>query len=433
MAEPTTTSPPLSSPPGASAGTFVFILVMVAFDFLAFGIIAPVLPDLVRQFEGGDFARASAITGYFGFAWATMQFIFSPILGAWSDRFGRRPVILISCFGLSIDYIFMALAPSLTLLFIGRIISGITTSNVSTAFAYVTDVTPPERRAKQFGLISAAFGIGFIVGPAVGGYLGNMNLRYPFWGAAILSLCNALYGYFILPESLPPERRAKSAWHMANPLGSLKLLRSHPELAGLSVVVTLYYLAHNSLPSMWALYTEYRYSWSRGDVGLSLAIVGVFAAIVSGALVGPIVKRFGERRSVLSGLLFGIVGFAGFALATRGWILLSVIPFIALWGIAAPAVQSLMSRRVDPSSQGKLQGAINSLRAITGMAGPLLFTQVFTLAISPRARFHFPGAPYFLAALLLLSSLLLAAYVTRPGAATAEPSPQAAPSLGPSE
>jgi DHA1 family tetracycline resistance protein-like MFS transporter len=319
------------------------------------------------------------------------------------------------------------------LLFVGRIISGITTSNVSTAFAYVTDVTPPEKRAKQFGLISAAFGVGFIIGPAVGGYLGSTNLRYPFWAAAFLSLANALYGYFILPESLPPERRAKSAWHMANPLGSLKLLRSHRELAGLSVVVTLYYLAHNSLPSMWALYTEQRYNWNRRDVGLSLAIVGVFAAVVSGVLVGPFVKRFGERRSVLSGLLFGFLGFAGFALATRGWILLAVIPFIALWGIAAPAVQSLMSRRVDASSQGKLQGAINSLRAITGMAGPILFTQVFALSISPRASVHLPGAPYFLAALLLLASLLLAAYVTRPGAATAEHVPQPAPSLDPSD
>src|SRR3979490_1970216 len=245
MAEPTTTPTPT-----VGRAAFVFILVMVAFDFLAFGIIAPVLADLIRQFEGGDFARASSITCYFVFAWATMQFIFSPILGAWSDRFGRRPVILISCFGLAIDYVIMALAPSLRWLFLGRIISGITTSNVATAFAYVTDVTPPEQRAKPFGLISAAFGLGFVIGPAVGGYLGTTHLRFPFWAAAALSLVNALYGYFVLPESLPPERRAKSAWHMANPLGSLSLLRSHPELAGLSVVMVLYYLAHQSLPSV---------------------------------------------------------------------------------------------------------------------------------------------------------------------------------------
>ncbi len=219
MAETTTTPAP-----SAGRGAFVFILIMVAFDFLAFGIIAPVLPDLVRQFEGGDFARASSITGYFGLAWATMQFIFSPILGAWSDRFGRRPVILISCFGLGIDYIVMALAPSLRWLFVGRIISGITTSNVATAFAYITDVTPPEKRAKQFGLISAAFGIGFIIGPAVGGFLGNINLRFPFWAAAALSLANALYGLFILPESLPPERRAKSAYSLAFPSLSLSTI-----------------------------------------------------------------------------------------------------------------------------------------------------------------------------------------------------------------
>ena len=414
MAEPNTTPAP-----SVGRAAFTFILIMVAFDFLAFGIIAPVLPDLIRQFEGGDFGRASRITGYFGFAWATMQFIFSPLLGAWSDRFGRRPVILISCFGLSIDYVFMALAPSLRWLLVGRIISGITTSNVSTAFAYVTDVTKPEERAKPFGMISAAFGLGFVIGPAVGGWLGNMNLRFPFWAAAALSFGNALYGYFVLPESLPPERRAKSAWHMANPLGALRLLRSNTELAGLAVVMTLYYLAHNSLPSMWALYTEYRYAWNRSDVGNSLALVGVCAAVVSGVLVGPFVKRFGERRSLLAGLLFGTIGFAGFGLGTRGWMMLAVIPFIALWGIAAPAIQSLMSRHVDPSSQGKLQGAINSLRAVTGMAGPVLFTQIFTVAISPRFGLHLPGAPYDLAAVLLGASMLLAVYVTRPSEAPA--------------
>src|SRR5712692_10761089 len=432
MAEATTTPTSSSSRPGAGRAAFVFILVTVLFDFLAFGIIAPVLPNLIIQFEGGNIARAAAITGYFGFAWALMQFIFSPILGAWSDRFGRRPVILISCFGLGLDYIFMALAPSLKWLLVGRIISGITASNISSAFAYVTDVTPPEKRAKQFGYLAASFGMGFIIGPAVGGFLGSINLLFPFWAAAALSLANALYGLFILPESLPPERRAKSAWHMANPVGSLNLLRSHPELAGLSVVTTLYYLAHNSLPSVWALYTEFRYDWNRRDVGLSLAVVGVCAAVVSGVLVGPFVKRFGERRSVLSGLLFGTLGFAGFALAPSGRILLSVIPFIALWGIAAPAIQSLMSRRVDPTSQGKLQGAINSIRAVTGMAGPVLFTQIFAVAISPGVRFHLPGAPYHLAALLLGASLLVAVYVTRPSEVT-QSAEQTATNINPSK
>lgn len=406
-------APPISTPPHGRAA-FAFILVTALFDFLAFGIIAPVLPNLVIQFEHGNIARASDVTGYFAFAWATMQFIFSPILGAWSDRFGRRPVILISCFGFGLDYIFMALAPSLGWLFVGRIISGITASNISTAFAYITDVTPPERRAKQFGLIAASFGLGFIIGPAVGGFLGNVNLRFPFWVAAGLSLANALYGLLILPESLPPERRAKSAWHMANPLGSLTLLRSHPQLTGLAIVLTLFYLAQQSLPSVFVLYTQYRFGWGQSQVGVALAVVGVSTSIVSGILVGPYVRKFGERRSVLSGLLFGCMGFFSFALARRGSIFLSAIPFLGLWGIAGPAIQSLMTRRVDPSSQGKLQGAINGLRSITGMIGPLLFTQIFALAISPHASLRLPGAPYFLAGMLLFSSVLLADFVTRP-------------------
>ena len=403
----------------ASRAAFAFIVVTVAFDFLAFGIIAPVLPNLILQFEGGNISHAASITGWFGLAWATMQFIFSPILGAWSDRFGRRPVILISCLGLGLDYIFMALAPSLRWLFVGRLISGITTSNVSTAFAYITDVTPPAERAKKFGMLGAAFGMGFVVGPAIGGFFGAHNLRLPFWIAAGLSLANALYGFFILPESLPPERRAKSAWHMANPLGSLSLLRSHPELAGLSVVITLYYLAHQALPSVFVLYTEFRYSWTPSFEGYALTLVGVCIAVVSGGLVGPYAKRFGVRFSLLSGLFYGCLGFVGFAAAGRGSYFLAALPFIALWGIAGPAMQSLMSQHVDHSSQGKLQGAINSLRAITGMVGPVLFTQIFAAAIAPNAKIHFPGAPYYLAALLLFASLTLAVFVTRPSAQVA--------------
>jgi MFS transporter, DHA1 family, tetracycline resistance protein len=309
---------------------FIFIFITILLDFLALGIIAPVLPNLIIQFKGGNIASAASITGYFGFAWATMQFIFSPILGAWSDRFGRRPIILISCAGLGFDYILMALAPTLAWLFVGRVISGITTSNISTAFAYVTDVTPRERRAKQFGLISAAFGLGFIIGPAVGGLLGNQHLRLPFWVAAGLSLTNAIYGYFILPESLPPERRAKKAWHMANPLGALTLLRSHPELGGLAIVTVLYYLAHQVLPTIFVLYADYRYGWSERTIGLSLAAVGVCVSLASGLLVGPFVKRFGERFSLLSGLAFGFLAFMGFGLASRGWMAFASIPLIAL-------------------------------------------------------------------------------------------------------
>jgi DHA1 family tetracycline resistance protein-like MFS transporter len=311
-----------------------------------------------------------------------------------------------------VDYIFMALAPTLRWLFVGRIISGITTSNVSTAFAYIADVTPAEERAKRYGMLGAAFGLGFVIGPAVGGLLGHYSLRAPFWAAAGLSLANFLYGCFVLPESLPVEKRAKSAWHMANPLGSLSLLRSHPELGGLAVVNTFYYMAHQSLPSVFVLYSEYRYGWTTRGVGIALAVVGVCAAAVSGGMVGPYVKKFGERFSLLSGLVFGVIGFGGMAMASRGWALLAAIPFIALWGVAGPAMQSMMSQRVDPSSQGKLQGAINSIRALTGMAGPLIFTQIFAAAISVTAEVHLPGAPYYLAAGFLIAAIGVAAWVT---------------------
>ena len=404
--------PAVAGAPGSRAA-MTFIIVTVLLDFLAFGIIAPVLPDLIKQFEGGNIARASDMVGYFGLIWNLMQFMFLPVLGAWSDRFGRRPVILISCLGLGLDYIFMAMAPSLKWLFVGRMISGITASNVSTAFAYITDISAPEQRAKRFGMLGASFGVGFVVGPAVGGLLGQYNLRAPFWAAAALSIANFLYGLFVLPESLPKEKRAKAAWRMANPAGSLTLLRSHPELAGMSIVVILYYLAHQALQSVWVLYTEYRYGWNQRDIGLSLGLVGVCAVIVSGGLVGPYVKKFGERLSLTTGLFYGVLGFLGFGLAWRGWGALAAIPFIALWGVAGPAMQSLMSQRVDPSSQGKLQGAINSLRALTGMAGPVLFTQVFSASIEKNARVHLPGAAYLLAAALLAGAMGVAVMVTR--------------------
>src|SRR5271170_2436270 len=396
-----------------SRAAMTFIIVTVMLDFLAFGIIAPVLPNLIIRFEGGDIARASNITGYFGFAWNLMQFLFLPVLGAWSDRFGRRPVILISCLGLGLDYVFMALAPSLRWLFLGRLISGITASNVSTAFAYITDISEPSVRAKRFGMLGAAFGVGFVVGPAVGGLLGQYNLRAPFWAAAALSIANFFYGMFVLPESLLKEKRANTVWHMANPLGSLTLLRSHPELAGLSIVAILYYLAHQSLQNVWVLYTEYRYGWNTRSVGISLAVVGVCAVIVSGGLVGPYVKKFGERFSLASGLFYGFLGFVGFGVAWKGWGALAAIPFIALWGVAGPAMQSLMSQKVNASSQGKLQGAINSLRALTGMVGPVLFTQVFSLAIADRAKVHVPGAPYYLAGILLIAAMGMAVVATR--------------------
>lgn len=401
----------VTRPPSKAA--FAFIFVTVALDMLALGIMVPVLPKLIIQFEGGDIVRAAAATGLFGFSWAAMQFVFSPVLGALSDRYGRRTVILLSNFGLGLDYVLMALAPSLSWLFMGRIVSGITASSFSTAGAYISDVTPAEGRAARFGMLGAAFGLGFVVGPAVGGLLGAYNLRLPFWVAAGLSLANAAYGFFVLPESLPPERRSPLKWRKANPVGALALLHSHPQLFGLSIATFLYYVAHEVLPSMFVLYTDYRYHWNARTVGLALAAVGVGSTLVSGGLVRPAVKRFGEEGALLTGLLFGAAGFALYGWAPTGAFFWLGIPLVSIWGLAGPAMQGLMTRVVGPSEQGQLQGALSSLRGVTGMLGPILFTQTFAAAIDVRHAFKLPGAPYLLASLLLLASLGWARRVIR--------------------
>jgi DHA1 family tetracycline resistance protein-like MFS transporter len=343
--------------------------------------IIPVLPKLVVAFSGGDTAYGAEMFGLIGAVWALMQFFFSPVQGALSDRFGRRPVILLSNLGLGLDYIIMALAPNLLWLIVGRVGSGIASASVSTAFAYIADVTPPEKRAASFGLIGVAFGVGFVLGPALGGLLGGLDPRLPFWVAAGLSLANACYGLFVLPESLPPERRAPFSWRRANPLGSLKLLRSYPQLLGLAGVHFLGQLAHVVLATATVLYVSYRYDWDEPTVGLMLAAVGVCSAIVQGGLVGRAVKRFGERRVLLAGLLCGAAGLAIFGLAENGaWFLVGV-PVMTLWGLSSPALQGLMTRRVQPSEQGQLQGAASSLQGIANMVGPFLFAKVFALSI----------------------------------------------------
>lgn len=399
---------------GPSRAAFVFVFVTVALDMLAIGIMAPVLPRLILQLEGGVMADAVRMTGAFGLVWALMQFLFSPVLGALSDRFGRRPVILASNFGLGLDYVLMALAPSLGWLFLGRVISGITAASFSTAGAYIADVSTPAERPRRFGMLGAAFGIGFIVGPAVGGQLGAIDLRLPFWAAAFLSLANAVYGMFILPESLPKERRSPFTLAKANGLGSLRLLRSHRELTGLALAMVLYFLAHEALPSVFVLYTTHRYGWTEQQVAWSLSAVGLASATVSGGLVGPVVKALGERRTLLLSLGAGMLGFLGYALAPTGAWFLAGIPLVGLWGLTGPSVQSLLTQRVSPTEQGQLQGSIAALRSLTGIFGPLLFTQVFAAAIDPSLSFQLPGAPYFLGAGLLLMSMAVAARVARP-------------------
>jgi DHA1 family tetracycline resistance protein-like MFS transporter len=407
--------PPTASPPAGRAQrapAFVFVFITVLLDMLALGMIIPVLPKLVADFLGGDTARAAQIFGLFGTAWALMQFVFSPVQGALSDRFGRRPLILMSNFGLGLDYILMALAPTLTWLFVGRVISGITSASVSTAYAYIADVTPGEKRAGRFGLLGVAFGAGFVCGPALGGLAGNISPRLPFWIAAALSLTNALYGLLVLPESLPPERRAGFAWRRANPFGAFVLLTSQRQLSGLATVSFLSNLAHASLPSISVLYMQYRYGWDERTVGLTLAGVGLCAMIVQGGLIGRTVQRFGERTTLIMGLGFGVAGFAVFGFAPTGVMFWSGIPLLSLWGFASPSALGLMSRRVSASGQGQLQGANASLMGVANLLGPGLFTQVFALFIGAGIAWQQPGAPFLLAAGLLVLAAIVALRAT---------------------
>ncbi len=399
-------------PAAPSRAAFIFIFITLVLDVLALGVVIPVLPKLVETFLAGDTAAAARMVGFFSLAWALMQFLCSPLLGALSDRFGRRPVILISCFGLGLDYLLMALAPNLLWLFIGRVLSGITAASFSTAGAYVADVTPPEKRAASFGMLGAAWGIGFVIGPALGGVLGSIDARLPFWVAGALTLVNALYGVFVLPESLPVEKRGRFSWARANPVGSLKLLRSHPELFGLASVSILYLLAHYVLPSTFVLYVSYRYGWSETVTGLTLALVGGCNVIVQAVLVRRVVPAIGERRAMLTGLGCGTVGFLIYALSPVGWGFWLGIPVFALMGFFSPASQSLMSQHVTAQEQGQLQGANSSLLGLTGLVGPVLFTQTFAAAIAPGTGWHFPGAPFLLAAALLLIAAAIAWRVT---------------------
>jgi DHA1 family tetracycline resistance protein-like MFS transporter len=393
-----------AAPRGAAV---IFIFVTILLDTLALGIIIPILPKLIESFVDNDTATAARYFGLFGTAWALMQFFFSPILGGLSDRFGRRPVVLLSNLGLSLDYVLMALAPSLRWLFVGRVISGITSASISTAFAYIADITAPDKRAEVFGKIGVAFGAGFILGPALGGLLGDVDPRLPFWVAAGLSFANALYGWLILPESLPPERRSPWRWKSANPVGAVHLLSSDRVLAGLSIANFVAQLAHVVLPSVFVLYATYRYGWSTTMVGATLAIVGICSMIVQGAAIGPIVRRLGERRALLLGFGCGAIGFFIFATAPNGFLSWLGIPFMALWGLAGASTQALMTRLVTPEQQGQLQGATTSVQSVSQMLGPFLFTLTFAYFIGGQAPFKLPGAPFFLASALLLLALLI--------------------------
>ncbi len=385
-----------------------FILAVAFLDVMAMGIVIPVLPVLIEEFAGSA-ASAGYWNGIMVAIWAAMQFLCSPIIGSISDRYGRRPTILISTAGLTLDWILMALAPDLWWLAVGRMIGGITSSSFTAVFAYMADVTEPEQRARGYGLVGAAFSAGFIAGPLIGGVLGDeIGPRAPFWAAAVLSGLTFLYGLFILPESLPKERRMAFSWTRANPFGALKLLRSHPELSGLAVVNFLLYFAHHVFSVVFVLYAAHKYGWTPMYVGFALALAGVLEMIVQAGLVGPAVKRWGDRRTMVTGLVLGSIGLAAMGLAPNGLLFTLALFPNALWALAMPTLQSLMTRRVSETEQGQLQGANMSVGSIAGIASPLFFGWMYEMTVSDA-----PGISFLIAAGILATGALLAAFVSR--------------------
>lgn len=407
---------------GRRKAAVAFIFITVTLDMVANGVIGPVWPNLIKGFLGGDTSRSAVVFGVFSTVFAAAQILSAPILGSLSDRYGRRPVILISCVGLGIDYIIMAAAPNLAWLFVGRILAGITSANMSTAGAYIADVTPPEKRAAAYGMLSAAFGVGFIVGPMLGGLLGQLGPRVPFWVAAGLTFANAAYGFFVLPESLAPQNRPKLSLHMANPFATMGMLASSAQLLGLSAINFMARLVHAIFAVVWSLYVADRFNWGPGMIGVSLAVVGASSLVVSAGLVRPTVARLGERRTMALGLFFGAAGFVALGLATQGWVFLAAIFVLCLWGLATPCIQSFMTRLVRPDEQGRLQGAMTGLTSIAGLIGPALFAAPFAFATTPAHRVEgLLGLPFFLAGALMLVSVIIAWRVTRPESEVVRP------------
>jgi MFS transporter, DHA1 family, tetracycline resistance protein len=386
----------------------VFILITLFIDILGIGIVIPVLPELIKEFTDGDAALAGKYYGWIGASYALMQFFFAPILGALSDRFGRRPVILLSLLGLGIDYIILGFANSLVWLFIGRIIAGIMGASFTAANAYIADISTPENRAQNFGFVGVAFGLGFIFGPVLGGILGGIDLRLPFFVSAALVLLNVLYGFFILPESLKKEHRSNFSWAKANPASSILNLRNYPLVANLAFAFLFITLAQGGLQTVWVLYTGYRFGWGEMTNGLSLGLVGITAAIVQGGLVRPIIKTLGERRTILMSLGISVISFMLYGLAAKGWMMLATIVLGALAGVSQPAIQGLVAGSIEPNEQGKVQGSLTSLFSLTSIFAPLIFASgLFSYFTSAQAPLRLPGAPFFLGALFNLISLFI--------------------------
>ena len=405
-------STPAETPAGRPAA-FGFIFVSAVTCAMSIGIMVPVLPNLLKSFNGGDTAAAADWNVAFFVFGGLMSFFAGPVLGLLSDRYGRRPVLLFSLMGLGVDFVFMAFAPSVGWLFVGRLISGATAGVFSTANAYVADVTPPDKRARAFGWMGAAFSVGFLLGPAIGGLLGDYNLRLPFMAAAVLTLLNALYGLFVVPESLPPSRRITVFdWRRANPLGSLRLLRSHHELLPLATVSFLNQLANMIWPSVFVLYASYRFHWTPGFTGVAMACISVVNVSVQSVIVGPAVRRFGERGCLLIGAALPIIGLSWVSYAPEGWLYFFGVPFNAFWQLLVPGLQGLMTRRVKPDEQGQLQGANQSLIGVASVVGPLLYGLSFGWAVR-HPQWHIPGLPFALAALTMVACLSIAIWAGR--------------------
>jgi len=401
-----------------AALSFIFITILI--DVIGIGIIIPVIPGLISNLIGGDITAAARYNSWLTFAYAVMQFLFSPVIGALSDRYGRRPILLLSLFGLGADYIFMAFSPTIALLFVGRVIAGIAGASFTTATAYIADISTPEKRAQNFGLVGVAFGLGFIIGPGIGGLCyewgshihtgGSFQwaVRLPFLVAAAFSILNLMYGYFVLPESLAASNRRPFDWKRANPIGSLLHIRTYPMISGLAVSFFMIYIAAHAVQSNWAYYTMFKFNWSSLTVGVSLSVVGLLVAIVQGGLIRYTIPKLGEKNSVYAGLWLYVVGMLLFAFATTGWMMFAFLVPYCLGGICGPALQGIISNQVPANQQGELQGALTSLISVTSFIGPLIMNNLFAYFTGPQAPFVFPGMPFVAGAVFMLAAIVFA-------------------------
>ncbi len=396
---------PVKSKKQAALG-FIFVTLLV--DVMGFGIIIPVMPQLIQHLIHGTVSEAAPYAGWLAFAYASMQFFFSPVIGNLSDKYGRRPVLLCSLLGFGVDYLFLAFAPTVGWLFVGRIIAGITGASFTTASAYIADISTPEKRAANFGIVGVAFGIGFIIGPVIGGILGSYDTRYPFLAAAVFALLNTAYGYFILPESLSKENRRPLDLKRCSPWGSLIQLRKYKAVIGLAFSLFLIYFAVQSVQSVWTFYTFQKFHWTKAMVGYSLGVVGLLVAAVQGGLIRIIIPKIGQERSIWIGLLLYTAGLVLFAFATKSWMMFAFLVPYCLGGIAGPALQGYMSNNVPANEQGELQGALTSLVSLSTIFGPLVMTWSFYYFTKPGAPFQFPGAPFAIGSILMLLSAILA-------------------------